>query len=172
MKCSTVLPENLTGFRLVKKFLSFYRTRSFTTTVTSARHLSLSWARSIQSILPHPTSWLPILLLSPHLRSGLLSGLFPSGFPTKTLYIHLIHTRYMPSPSYSSLFDHPNNIWWAVQIIKLLIIQFSPFPSYLVPLRHKYSPQHPILKHPQPKFLPQFEPPSVAVPITIRNHLQ
>jgi hypothetical protein len=26
---------------------------------------------------------------------------------------------------------------------------------YLIPLRPKYFPQHPILKHPQPMFLPQ-----------------
>jgi len=51
--------------------------------------------------------------------------------------------------------------WWAVQIIKVLIMQFSPLPCYLVPLRPKYSPQHPIFKHPQPTFLPQCEQPSV-----------
>jgi hypothetical protein len=34
--------------------------------------------------------------------------------------------------------------------MKLLIIKFSPFPCYLVPLGPKYSPQHPILKHPYP----------------------
>jgi hypothetical protein len=33
--------------------------------------------------------------------------------------------------------------------------EVSPLPSYLVPLRAKYSPQHPILRHPQPTFLPQ-----------------
>jgi hypothetical protein len=32
---------------------------------------------------------------------------------------------------------------------------FSPHPCYLVPLSPKYTPQHPILKHPQPTFLPQ-----------------
>jgi hypothetical protein len=32
---------------------------------------------------------------------------------------------------------------------------FSPLPCYLGPLRPKYSPQHPILKHTQPTFLPQ-----------------
>ena len=50
------------------------------------RHLSLSWASPIQSIYLPPTSWRSILILSTHLRPGLPSGLFPSGFPTKTLY--------------------------------------------------------------------------------------
>ena len=30
----------------------------------------------------------------------------------------------------------------------------SPLPSHLIPPRTKYLPQHPILKHPQPTFLP------------------
>ena len=59
------------------------------TALTSARHLSLSWASPIQSTYPHPTSWRSILLLYTHLRLGLPSGLFPSGFPTKTLYTPL-----------------------------------------------------------------------------------
>ena len=48
---------------------------------------------------------------------------FPSGFPTKTLYTPLLspHTRYMPRPSHSSRFFHPNNTGWGVQIIQLLI---------------------------------------------------
>ena len=66
----------------------------------------------------------------------------------------------MPRLFHSSRFYHPNNIWWAVQIIKLLIMQFSPLPCYLVPLRSKYSPQRSILKHPQPTFLSQCEHPS------------
>jgi len=53
---------------------------------TSARYLSLSWARSIQSVPPHPTSWGSILILSSHLRLLLPIGLLPMGFPTKTLY--------------------------------------------------------------------------------------
>jgi hypothetical protein len=39
--------------------------------------------------------------------------------------------------------------------MKLFIMNFSSLPCYLVPLRPKYSPQHPIVKHPQPTFLPQ-----------------
>ena len=34
----------------------------------------------------------------------------------------LPHTRYMPRPSHNSLFYHPHNTGWAVQIIKLLIM--------------------------------------------------
>jgi hypothetical protein len=53
---SRVLLKKLTGFQLVKKFPAVYGTRRFITTFTSARHLSLSWANSIQSMPPHPTS--------------------------------------------------------------------------------------------------------------------
>ena len=76
-----VLLEKITGLQLVKKFLAFHGTRRFITTLTSVRHLSLSWASPIQSIYPHPTSWRSILILSTHLRLGLPSGLLPSGFP-------------------------------------------------------------------------------------------
>ena len=81
-----VLLEKLTGLQLVKKFPVFHGTRRFITTRTSVRQLSLSWANPIQSIYPHSTSWRSILILSTHLRLGLLSGLLLSGFPSKTLY--------------------------------------------------------------------------------------
>ena len=81
--------EKLTGLQLVKKFPAFHGTRRFITALTSVRHMSLSWASPIQSTYPHPTSWRSILILSTHLRLGLPSGLLPSGFPTKTLYIPL-----------------------------------------------------------------------------------
>ena len=85
-------------FQLVNKFPAFYGTRRFITAFTSARHLSLSWASSIQSITPQPTSWRSsILILSSNLRLGLPSGLFHRGFPTKTLYTPL------PPPSHAHL---------------------------------------------------------------------
>ena len=77
-------------FELVKKFPAFYGTRRFITEFTSAPHLSLSRTSSIQSIPPHPTSWRSILILFSHLRMGLPSGLFLSGFPNKTLYTPLL----------------------------------------------------------------------------------
>jgi len=81
--------EKRTALQLVKKFPAFHGTRRFITALTSVRHLSLSWSSPIQSIYPHPTSWRSILILCTHLRLGLPSGLFPSGFPTKTLYTPL-----------------------------------------------------------------------------------
>ena len=84
-----VLLEKLTGLQLVKKFPAFHGTLRFITALTSVRHLSISWASPIQSIYPHPTSWRSILILSTHLRLGLPSSLFPSGFPTKTLHTPL-----------------------------------------------------------------------------------
>ena len=84
-----------------------------------------------------------------------LSFRFPHQNPVCTF--PLPHTCYMPQPFHSSRLFHSNNIRWGGQIIKLLIIEFSPFSCYLVPLRPKYSPQHPILKHPQAMFLPQYD---------------
>ena len=75
---------------VVKKFPAFYGTRKFITSFASARHLSLSWASSVQSISPHPTSWRSILILSYRLSLGLPSGPFPPGFQTNTLFTPFI----------------------------------------------------------------------------------
>jgi len=64
-----------------------------------------------------------------------------------TVYIsHLFQACYMPCSSHPWV-DHPNNIWWSVQVRKLLTMQSSPASSHFLLLRCKCSPQHPVLKH-------------------------
>ena len=109
IQCNKVLLEKLTGFQLVKKFPAFYGTRRFITTVTSARHLSLSWASSTQSIPPtshflkfHLNIIFPFTPGSPRLS---LSFRFPHQLPV--LDSPLPRTRYMPRRSHFSRFYHP-----------------------------------------------------------------
>ena len=120
--------------QLVKKFPAFHGTRKFITALTSVRHLSLPWASPIQSIYPHPTSCISVLILSTHLRLCLHSGLFPSGFPTKTQYTPslLTHKRHMPSPSHSSRVYHPHSIgsYHIIYHIRYMIYQSYHITSH------------------------------------------
>jgi len=102
---SRVLLENLNGSELLKKFPAFYGTRRFITAFTSARHLSLSLARSIQPMPPHPTSWeihLNIILPS---TPGPSKCFFTSGSPTKTLYTPLLFHVLATCPAHLILLD-------------------------------------------------------------------
>ena len=80
----------------------------------------------------------------------------------------LAHTRYMHHPPHSSQFYHQNIIGWGVQINKLLIMQFSPLPFYLVGQNissTSYSQTS------QPTFLRQCEWPSfILIPNNRQNY--
>ena len=148
--CSRVLLENLTGFQIVKKFPAFYGTQRFVTAVTSARHLSLSWASSIQSKPPtahFPKIHLNIILPStPGPRTWSLSLRLPHQNPAYAS--PLSHTRYMPAPSphlilldfiirtilgeqYRSLKQLPYCIWQCfITFVTVILTRFLP------PFRH------------------------------------
>ena len=98
-KWCTVLLEKLTGSHLVKKFPSFYGNRRLFTAFTEVRHLSLSWARSIQPI--PPSCFLKIhlniiLTSTPGFSKWAVSPRFPHQNP---VWISLLpHTCYMLRP--------------------------------------------------------------------------
>ena len=123
-----VLLEQITGLQLVKKFPAFHGTRRFITALTSVRQLSLSWASPIQSIYPHSTYCRSILILSTHLRLGLPSGLFPSSFPTKTLYTSLSSPIRATCPAHLILLDFITHT--------ILGEQYKSFSSSLFNLLH------------------------------------
>jgi hypothetical protein len=133
---------------------AFHLTRRFNTEFTRALHLFLSWARPIQSTSPHPTSPRSILILSTHVWVFLVAS-FPLAFPP-IIYNRSSspHSCYTACPSHPSRLDYCNYTWRRVQITKLLVMQLSSITRHLIPLRSKYPPQHPVLKHPQSMFLP------------------
>jgi hypothetical protein len=105
---SRVLLEKLTGFQPLKKFPAFYGTRRFITAFASVCHLSLSWASSIHSMPPHPTSW-----RSSHLRLGLPSGSLSLSFPHQKPCMRLSSHSYALKAPPISLFSFlsPEKYW-------------------------------------------------------------
>jgi hypothetical protein len=72
---------------------------------TKVRHLSLFWARPIQSMPPHNTSWRSTFIWSSHLCLGLQSGLFLSGLLTKTPRASLLSPMRATCPAHHIFLD-------------------------------------------------------------------
>ena len=94
-----------TLLQLVNKFHAFYGTRRLITAFTTDRHVSLFSSSSIQSRHPHSASWKSIIILLSHLRLGLPSVLFPSGFPAKTLYTPIPSPKRVICPAHLIVLD-------------------------------------------------------------------
>jgi hypothetical protein len=94
--------KKLTVPLLGKKFPEFYESWNFITRFKTARHLSLSWARSSRST-PYTTLWTYVSVLSSHLSLGLPSVIFPSVHPPKLCMLLSSHPARANAPSVSFL---------------------------------------------------------------------
>ena len=79
----------------------------------------------------HPVSLWSILILFSLLLLCRPSDFLPLDVYTKTLCAFLFWP--MPCLSHLPWHDHLHNILWAVQIMKLLVLQVSPVAGHLVP---------------------------------------
>jgi hypothetical protein len=85
------LPEKLPIVQPFRKIPAIWRNMKVHHRVHKSPPLVPILSHSIQTIPSHPISLRSILILSTHLRLGLPSGLFPSGFPTNILYAILVY---------------------------------------------------------------------------------
>jgi len=93
--------------------------------LTKACHLSLSWAKLIQSTFSH-LFFTSVLILHFCLHLCLSSDFFLQVFQQNLERIFF--SPYLPPvpPFHPNSCYHPNKILWEMQIMKLLITQFSP----------------------------------------------
>jgi hypothetical protein len=87
------------SLRLLKNLPTFHKTRRFIIVYTRARHWSLSWAKSVQSIPPHLISLRSILMLFTHLRLGLPSGQISGTYKTagKIIVLYILIFTFLGS---------------------------------------------------------------------------
>ena len=101
----------------------------FITAFATARHLPLSWAKSIQYMslsLFLKIRFNIVLPSTPRYFKYSLSLSVPYS-PVLSPYVLL------PRPSHSSWFDYSNNSWWGLQFMNLHFMQSSPLPCYFFP---------------------------------------
>ena len=129
--------EKLTVPHLVQKFPLYCGTRRFITMFRRARYFSTSWTRWIQSAHSQPSSE-SVLILSFSLHLRIRSDLFLSWFENKAQHAFM----FSPVRVSFSWVCHCNrrNIWRGVQIMKVLIMQFSPASCQYMYLRPKHTP--------------------------------
>jgi hypothetical protein len=146
-----ILFEKLIVTQLVKKYPAFLWNPKVHHRVHKSPPLDpiLSQLNPVRPIDPYLTK---VHIIPPTSRSSQWSLAFgpPNQNPVNTS--PLPPACLMSSPPRPPLFNHPNNIQRRIQVMKLIIMQFSP-RSVFLPFRFKYLPQHSVLKNPQSVFL-------------------
>jgi len=143
------LLEKLTVIQLVKKFLHLmepeghYRVHKDLPLVPILIQLN-----SVHTLPPYVPKIQSNMIFPSSLRSSTLS--LPFRFPNQnTVYIsHLSRQCYMLHPSHLPWFHHPKRTSYEAPHYAVL---------FSLPLRSKYFPQYPDLKHPQSMFFPKCE---------------
>jgi hypothetical protein len=128
-----ILFEKLIVTQLVKKYSAFLRNPKVHHRVHKSPILDpiLSQPNPVRLIDPYlPKVHLDVILL-PTPRSSQWSLAFgpPNQNPVSTS--PLPHACHMSSPFHPPWFKNPNNIRWRIQVMKLIIIQFSPWSVFL-----------------------------------------
>jgi hypothetical protein len=104
---------------LLRNLRTFYGTQKFITLC--------AWTPLVSVVNQmHRVSLRSILMLFTNLHTGLCSGLFPSGFPTK----HSLFT--MPCASDHPWLGHSNYTWQKVQVMKLRVTSSIFGPNILL----------------------------------------
>jgi hypothetical protein len=97
-------------------------------------HRSLSKVGSIQSTFSHRSLSRQILILSfIYAKVFRADSSLQAYQPEFSTYFWSPHACYISRLSHPTWFDYPNNIWWRVQIMGLLILQFSPAYCHFIP---------------------------------------
>jgi hypothetical protein len=139
--------DKLTVTQLINKFSAFYGTRRLITVLTTGHNWPLSRARWIRSTIscrfPKIHSYVTIPSTPRSFEWSFLFRFYDQKF---ICISYVSYVCYMPRPSHPPWFDHPNNILWSVQIMKL-IMQSSATSHHFVPLRSNIG-QHSVLRHP------------------------
>ena len=116
-----------------------------------------------------PSYWLKIRFNGILPSTPRASQWSPSGFRIKNFafFFFLLHSTYnMPLLSRHSWFDHPSGVWWGVQFVEFLIMQFCP-SLFFLRFAPKYLSQHTVFEHLYFMFFAQYERPCL---IPIQNN--
>jgi len=126
------LLEKLIVAQLVKKFPAFCETQNFITVFTNKTgNLILRQLKPIHIFASYLFKFHLNIILSPHLRLDIPTGIFPLRLPTNCcIYLPMRATCHLhPSSNY------PHNNWWQLQSTEFTIMQFSPNCCYFTSFR-------------------------------------